>query len=224
VAYGTTAGGCNYYINGLKLIGDLAETDTGAVALAKANGFIQLSGNNEDGKGAALASETVFSPVLNGPLVFETRLERAAVTAGVVFAGFCNTAADDVAEPMTSTTITITPVATHYAGFLLDSQFTATAEWHMPHKGGTATAVTVSTDCDSGVTAVAASCNVLRLEVDSNGTCRWYIDGVLKQTVEDAVSTTTLQAAMVGCWGTTTTAATVDVDYIAIEYNRDWTV
>lgn len=223
VAYGTTAGGCNYYLGDFKLIGDLAETDTGAVATDKANGYILLSGNNENGKGAAIATGVNLSPVLNGTIVVEARLERAAVTAGVVFVGLAGTLADDVAEPCTSTTTTITKVVP-CLGFLLDSQLTATADWHMPYLLATDTTQT-STTVVSSQTAVAGESDVVRLEVDNNGAARWYLNGILEQSVGAglAATTTTLMGACVGCWGTTTTAATVDVDYLLVEANRDWT-
>lgn len=223
VAYGTSAGGCNYYIGDFSVKGDLAETDTGVVSLSKAGGFVRLSGNDEDGKGAALCTEIVFSPALNGPLAIEARVEMQALTTRSVFLGFCGTAADDIAEPTTSTGTTLTLTAANQAGFILDSQLTAAAKWHMPYKGGSSTGPTLSTTVESDVTAVAAECDVLRLEIDTNGNARWYINGVLKQSVEGAVSSTALFAGILGCWGTTTTAADLDVDYLAVEGNTDYT-
>ena len=224
VAYGTSAGGCNYYIGPYSVKGDLGETDTGVVSLSKAGGWVRISGNNEDGKGVALCTEIIFSPALNGPLAIEARVERQALTAGVVFIGFCGTAADDIAEPLTSTGTTLTLTAANLCGFLLDSQLTAAdGLWHMPYNGGTTTGVTLSTTVESSKTAILAEADIVRLEIDPNGTARWYINGDLEQTVAGAVSTTALQAAMLGCWGTTTTAADVDADYLAVEANTDWT-
>lgn len=223
VAYGTSAGGCNYYLGDFSVKGDLGETDTGVVALSKAGGFVRISGNNEDGKGVALCTELSLSPALNGTIVVEARLEMQALTARVVFVGLCGTIADDVAEPLTGTGTTLTLTAANLCGFYFDSQLTSGTEWHMPYNGGTTTGPTNSNSVDSDVVAVAAECDILRLEVDPNGTARWYINGVLKQTVEGAVSTTVLQGALVGCWGTTTTAADADVDYFGVEANTDWT-
>jgi hypothetical protein len=225
IAYGTSAGGCNYYIGPFKVTGDLGETDTGIVGLdGTVNGVIRLSGNNENGKGAAIGTGIHFSPVLNGTLVAETRVQRAAVTAGVVFFGFCDVNADDVAEPLTSSGTTLTLTASDICGFALDSQLTATATWHMPYNGGTTTGATDSTTVVSDVVAVLAEWDILRVEIAPNGTAFWYINGELKQTVANAVSTTVVQGAYVGCWGTTSTAASVDVDYLHVSANRDWTV
>jgi hypothetical protein len=107
---------------------------------------------------------------------------------------------------------------------VFDSQLTDSADWHAVFQGGDVTASTTSTDLDLDEDATAAESQVLRVEIDANGTARWYIDGKLKKTQTGAVSTTVVQAAIVGCWGTTTTAADLDVDYIAVEANRDWTV
>ncbi len=224
VAYGTSAGGCSYFLGDFKLIGDLAETDTGAVATDKANGYILLSGNNENGKGAAIATGIILSPVLNGTIVVECRLERAVLTAGNVFVGLAGTLADDVAEPVTATGTELTYVVP-CVGFMLDSQLTAAdGLWHMPYLLAS-TATQVSTVIEASQTAVAGESDLVRLEVDNNGAARWYINGVLEQSIGAglAATTTTLMGACVGCWGTTGTAATVDVDYLLVEANRDWT-
>ena len=224
VAYGTSAGGCNYYLGDFRVTGDLAETDTGVVGLAKSGGWVRISGNNEDGKGVFVGTEACFSPVLNGTMAVEARVELRIITTTSVFVGFMALNADDVAEPVTSATATITYVATTgVCGFIFDSQLTA-LEWHMPYSGGTATAPTASADVNSGILPVAAESVVLRVEIDNNGTARWYIDGVLKQTVANAVSTTVLLAGGVGAWGTTTTATDIDCDFLAVEAQRDWTV
>ncbi len=206
-----------------KILGDLAENDSGADVYAKANGYILLTINDEDGKGVGIGTEVALSPVLNGPLVFETRLETSALTARSIFAGFAGTVADDVAEPVTSTTETITKVVP-CLGFILDSQLTAGTYWHMPYILASDTTQTSTTVVSSQV-AVAGESDVLRLEVDPNGAARWYINGKLEQSVGAglAATTTTLLGALVGGFGTTTTAADLYVDYLLVKANRDWT-
>lgn len=223
VAYGTSAGGCNYYLGYFKVLGDLAETDTGVVAQDVVGGALRISGNNEDGKGAALATAVMMRPDLNGQMVLEARVQGAALTTRNWFIGFCGTLADDIAEPLTATGTTLTLTATNLCGFLLDSQLTSGTEWHMPYNGGATAGPTNSDSVDSDVVAVAGEWDVLRIEIDPNGTARWYINGVLKQTVTGAVSTTALQGAVVGCWGTEATAADIDLQYMHVRYNRDWT-
>jgi len=57
-----------------------------------------------------------------------------------------------------------------------------------------------------------------------NGTASWYIDGVLKKTVEGAASTSTDVAVCLAAAANTTEFAIMDVDYLMVEANRDWTV
>ncbi len=224
VAYGTTAGGCNYYLGDFKLLGDLAQTDCGAASLSKASGYVQLTSSaTADADGCALATEVSFSPALNGPIILEARLEMAALTARHVFFGLMGTAADNIAEASTNTTLTFTKVVP-MLGFVFDSQMTYGTYWFMPYLLASDTTQT-STDVQSSQIAVAAESDVLKLEVDRDGGARWYINGKLEQTVGagKAATTTTLMAAVLGVWSTTTTVGSVDVDYISLSAERDWT-
>jgi hypothetical protein len=221
------AGNAAPRIGPFKVTGDLAETDTGIVNVdGKANGWVRISGNNEDGKGVAIGTGTVFSPSLNGPIALETRVEMRVLTTRSIFIGFTDANADDVAEPQTATGTTMTPVASDYCGFVFDSQLTGDSanDWHAVFNGGDSTASTTSTDLDLDEVPTGGDSQVFRVEIDTNGTARWYVDGKIKKTQTGAVSTTVVQAAIVGCWGTTTSSADLDVDYIAVEANRDWTV
>ena len=223
IAYGTSAGGCNYYLGDYKVTGDLGETDTGVLGLSIVNGAVRISGNNEDGKGVAIGTEAVFSPTLMGPLIAETRVQRAALTNGNVFFGFCDVNVDDVAEPVQVSGATFTLTASDLAGFTLDSQADDADGWYMPYNGGTTTGETTAASIVSGIAAVAAEWDVLRIEIMPDGRADWYINGVLEQTKDGAVSTSVLQACYVGAWGTTSTAASVDLDYLLVQANRDWT-
>lgn len=224
VAYGATAGGCAYFLGDFAVRGDLVETDSGCIALGEVSGVIRLNGNNENGKGVALTTDLNFSPALNGPIVVEARVKNeAALTARSVFLGLTDAIADDIAEPVTSTGTAHTLVASDLVGFVQDSQLTASADWHAVFNGGTTTGQTVSTSTVTAVTAVAAEYDVLRLEIDTNGTARFWVNGDLESTVTNAVSTTVVQGVVLGIWGTTTTAALLDVDYLMVSANRDWT-
>lgn len=228
-------GTAGYKIGPFKVTGDHAQSDRGAISVAVSNGALRLGGGNQDGKGVAVGTEVILSPALNGPMVLTTRVQRAAVTAGVVFAGFCNVNADDVAEPVANnngTSYTLT--ATDLAGFSLDSLLTATADWHCVFNGGTVTGVTDSTQIVTGTsnarnvnsvavqTAVAGEYDLLKLEAYTNGTVKWWINNILVQQQANAISTTVLQAGYVGIWGTTTTVVSLDVDYLDIKAKRNW--
>ena len=225
VAYGTSAGGCNYYIGDFKVTGSLQDTDSGIVGLSKASGYGQLSASaTADGDGCFFGTEVSFSPILNGTIVVEARLERAALTAGTTFVGLMGVNIDEVDEPITCATTTLTKV-THCVGFLLNSELTAAdGVWHMPYLLAADTTQS-SSAVEASQTAVLAESDIVRLEVDNDGSARWFINGKLEQSVGAGLAATpaTLMAAGVGIFSTTTTAATVDVDYLLVKANRDWT-
>jgi len=207
----------------------LADTDSGAVHLDSdgVNGVLQLTATNELEHAIGLQTATMFDVGLQGTIVMEVRVRQAALVTRQVFVGFSDVVTDlAILEGAiikgTGTTLTLT--ASDLVGFLFASELTDTADWHMVYNGGTTAGETTSTKVDADVTAVAGEYNILRLEIDNNGTARWYIDGVLKQTVAAAVSTTTDMAAQVIAEEKVTGNASVDLDYILIEANRDWTV
>jgi len=215
--------------------GDTAQTDTGADRFDIVNGGLLIGGSNSNGKGAAVGTTVMWDVALNGTLTMETRVQRAAVTAGVVWAGYCDVNAVDVAEVVTqSNGTTMTLTASDLAGFLLDSQYTATADWHCPFNGGSVTGPTDATAVVTGttnarnknsvavVTAVAGEYDLLQLEVFTNGTVRWRINEVLVQEQANAVSTTVDLACYVACWATTSTLASVTADYLDIRGKRNW--
>lgn len=226
VAYGTSAGGCNYYLGDFKVTGSLQDTDSGVISQSKASGYVRLSSSaTSGGDGIAIGTEVVFSPVLNGTLVLECRLENYSVlTARNVFVGFCTANADEFVENLTSTGTEITLVVAS-VGFILDSQLTAAdGLWHMPYLLAS-DATQVSTDVQASQTAIAGESDIVRLEIDNNGAARWYINGILEQTVGAGLAATpsTLLAGLVVVSSTTSTVASIDVDYLLIEANRDWT-
>lgn len=212
-----------HFVGPFRIVGDTVETDSGTVLAGKSSGYLTLTVNNEDGKGVGIATDVCFSPLLNGPIVVEARVETSALTARSLFIGLASTIAADVAEPVTSTTVTITKVVP-CIGFILDSQLTAGTYWHMPYILATDT-TQASTSVDASQAAVAAESDVLRLVVNSDGSAEWWINGKLEQTVGAGLGATpaTLQGALVAGFGTTTTAADLSVDYLLVKANRDWT-
>lgn len=190
------------------------------------NGQVTLTSSNlADGDAIYCTTETCFKPSVNAPMAVECRLKMAALTARAVFVGFTGVMADDQSDLVAGSTSTIAYTETNLVGFLYDVGLTTDIEWHMVHSGGTTTAVTDGLLLNSGVTPVLDEMNVLRVEVDNSGTARWYIDGELLKTLEGAVSTTAIFAGCVGAIATDSgTSATVTVDYIAVEAERDWTI
>ena len=215
-----------------QLVGQgIADNDSGAVALDSdgLSGVIQLTTTDEDVHCAGLQTATMFDVGLMGTIVLEARVRMAAITAATyeVFIGFSDVNTDlAIIEGAIchGDTTTITLTASDLVGFLQASDLTDSDDWHMVFAGGTTTGLTTSTSIDADADTVAGEFQVLRLEIDNNGTARWYVDGVLKQTKVGAVSTTTDLCANILVESKAAAVKTMDVDYVLIRANRDWTV
>ena len=183
------------------------------------------SPNTTDGDATYLGTETCIRVDKMGTIILECRVEMAALTDRRFYMGLCGNFADaqsDICLANGTTAITLTE--SDQCGFLYDVGLTESVKWYMPFKGGTTTGVLDASEIVSSVTPVALEFDILRLEVDNNGTARWYINGVLEQTQAGAISTSVVMSALLGAIATTTTTATADVDYFYISANRDWTV
>ncbi len=128
----------------------------------------------------------------------------------------------DVYNASARTTDSLT--ASDLVGFLLDSEFTDDEDWHTVYNGGTATGPTDSTVLDVNLDAVVGDWQILKLEIDPNGTVRWYVDGVVVRTVVGAVSTSVDLAMFCGVGTPDAFVEDYDFDYVLLEMNRDWTV
>ena len=224
-----------YKIGPLKVTGSLHDTDSGITSTAISNGAARLTSSaTADGDGIAIGTEVIFDPALNGTLSLETRVQRASDAAGNIFIGFAGLNADEVAPTLTSTTETHTLTDGNIAGFHIDTSLTASTAWHCVFNGGAVTGPVDSTVTVTGtsndrninrrpvVDLVAGEWDLLRIDISIDGTVEWWINEVLMQRQADAVSTSTDLAALVGIWSTTTTVATMDVDYITIKAKRNW--
>ena len=212
-----------------KIVGDtIADTDTQQTTLDSdgLSGVVQLETTDVDKDSTALATAVGFDVALMGPLIIEARVRFAALTTRVMFVGFADTCQDDLSIEddlfdVTAVT-TIENTASDMCGFMFQSELTASTELHAVYKGGTTASSTDTTDNDLDVNLTAGEWVVLRLEVDPNGTARWFIDGSLVKTLEGALSTTTDVAALCGVGSVGGTQVTMDVDYLLVEANRDW--
>jgi hypothetical protein len=215
-----------------RVVGEgVADTDAGMTILESdaLNGVVQfVSPNASDNDAIGLVTATMFDVALNGTIVMEARVRLPDLDTKEVFIGFSDLNTD--AHSMEGVlihggTTTITLTASDLVGFLLSSELDDDEDWHAVYNGGTTTGETTSTSVDLNDDAVAGEFQVLRLELAPNGTARWYIDGVLLKTVTGAVSTTTDLAfnCMLEIKGTGANEL-MDVDYIEICANRDWTV
>tara|TARA_R100000808_G_scaffold2616_1_gene10121 strand:- start:1122 stop:1871 length:750 start_codon:yes stop_codon:yes gene_type:complete len=224
-----TAATRSYGGSGLRVLGQgISETDSGIVAgeTDANNGVGILTTTNEADHSCGVATSQSFVVGKMGTIVAECRVQFPDLDTKEFYFGLSNENED--AENLQGSTIhgetaTITLSASNLCGFLLSAELTDDEDWHMVYNGGTTTGETTSTNIDADVDAVAGEYDILRVEVAINGTARWYINGVLKQTVENAISTTEELCVIAMVEAKTAAIEYAWIDYIAIEANRDWT-
>ena len=215
--------------SGLRVLGQgIAETDSGiTVGETDANNGVGiLTTTDEADHSCGVATAQAFVVGKMAPINIECRVQFPDLDTKEFYFGLTDENVD--AENLQGSTIhaettTVTLTASNLCGFLLSSELTADEDWHMVYAGGTTTGETNSTNIDADVDAVAGEYDVLRLEVSPNGTARWYINGVLKQTKTGAVSTTAELAVIAMVEAKTAAIEYAWLDYVAIEANRDWT-
>ena len=207
----------------------LAEADSGGVLLDAdgLNGVLLLATTDEAEHAAGITTPIMFDVGLMGTIVAEARVRLPILTELEFFFGFSDVQTDlAILEGAIAHggTATFTLTASDILGFWLSSELTANAEWHAIHNGGTVTGVTDSTALDLDVNAVADEYDILRIEIDTNGTARWYINGDLVKTLAGAVSTSVdLCCSLIIEEKAATTEAHAEVDYMMVTANRDWT-
>jgi len=205
-----------------------AEADAGVPSISGVlSGAGRITTTNEDNHTTLVGTNIAFDVGLMGPLVAEARVQLDNLDTKEVFFGFTDIDPNTLSietDVMTGGTATLTLTASDICGFFLSAELTDDEDWHMVYNGGTTTGETTSTSVDADDDAVAGEWQVLRLEIDTNGTARWYIDGVLKQTKTGAASTSVNMALILGVEAKGAAIENLDVDYLLVQANRDWTV
>ena len=221
----------SHYIGPYRVVGEgFADSSVGIVGLetgANLSGAIQIEAGATDQDSTGLVTSKMFDVALTAPIVMEARVQFNNLDTKEFFFGLSDVNEDDVAletdilGASAGTTIALT--SSNLIGFLLDSELTEDEMWHGVYNGGTTTGVTASGSVELAVDAVAGEWDIIRLEIDPNGDARWWVNGLLKQSVDTAVSTTTdlCMNFLIGGRGANELA---DVDYVLVTANRDWTV
>ena len=192
------------------------------------NGVVRVISGNDDKDTTGLVTGRMFDVALMGTIVVEARVRLGDLDDKQVFMGLCDVNGPNLdmeTDLIEGSTATITFAGSaDCAGFFFSSTLNDDEDWHGVHAGGTTANSTVSTTVDLDDDAIAGEWQVLRLEATVDGTVRWYIDGVLLQTVVGALSITTDLNFLFAASANTTQLAEADVDYIMISAGRDWTV
>ena len=216
--------------SGLRVIGQgIAEADSG-ITVGESdglNGVGILTTTNEDAHSVGLTTGKVFDVGKMAPINIECRVQFPDLDTKAFYFGLTDVNGDTAileGENLVAASDTLTLTASDLCGFLLDAEAgTNHEDWIMAYNGGTTTGETSIPNIDAENVAVAGEWDILRLEISINGTARWYVNGVLKQTVTGAVSTSTDLAVMALIEARAASNEYVWLDYIAIEANRDWT-
>lgn len=220
-------------IGQFRVIGDGNEQSDAGIPVDEAtvplNGVGIFTTSGDDDTAIGLSTSLCFEIGKMGTLIAELRIQFADVlTKGFAF-GLTNENADTVSvedDIVSIATNTFTIGADDFVGFYFDAEATSYAtSWHGVYKGGTTTAPTLGVTVDFPKNLIVnGEWQILRFEIDPDGTARWYIDGELLQTVEGACSTTE-DLAVVALLGDHGGGPEVCyVDYLYVSANRDWTV
>ena len=202
------------------------DNDAGLAGKDALSGVVTITSGNTDADTSFIGTHIAFDVALMGTIVLEARVQVPDLDDKEIFFGLTSILSvdeqlEDIVINASGTTITM---PADLVGFYLSSELTDDEDWHGIHNGGTTAGSTTTTAVDLDDDAVAGEWQVLRLEISSNGTALWYIDGVLKQTVTGAASTSTNMAVCLAAAANTTELSIMDVDYLSVEANRDWTV
>jgi len=215
--------------SGLRVIGQgIAEADSG-ITVGESdglNGVGILTTTNEDAHSCGLTTGKVFDVGKMAPINIECRVQFPDLDTKAFYFGLTDVNDDTTileGNNLVASGTSLTLSASDLCGFLIDAEATDDEDWIMVYNGGTTTGETTIANIDADNDAVAGEYDILRLEVAINGTARWYINGVLKQTVTGAVSTSTDLAVLAMVEARSAAIEYAWIDYIAIEANRDWT-
>ena len=200
------------------------DSDAGIAGKDALSGVVTITAANTDADTTFIGTHIGLDVALMGTIVLETRVQLPDLDTCEIFFGLTSILSvdeqlEDIVINASGTAITI---PADCVGFYLSSELTDDEDWHGIHSGGTATASTTTTAVDLDDDAVAGEWQVLKLEIDSNGDTRWYIDGDLKKSVTGAASTSVNLALCVGVEAKGAAIETLDVDYILVKSNRDW--
>ena len=218
-------------IGPFRVIGDgIAETDAGITideATVPLSGVALLITSGDDNHATGLSTSKFCEIGKMGTLVAECRVQFADVLTKAFVFGLTNENQDDISiedEIVSIATDTLTISADDFVGFFFDAEASShTDDWLALYKGGTVTAPTLGSSIDLDAPITDGEWQVLRFEIDPDGTARWYVDGKLLKTLAGACSTTE-DLAVVCLLGDHGAVENAYLDYIHVSANRDWTV
>lgn len=210
-----------------------AGTDADATAAATVAGVPEgqvLMGSGgtgaaDDGSVLSLILLSQGSLVSLGMTVFETRVAFDQITGTSWCFGLSDTLAEATERNLykvNSGTIADGGLTlTNAVCFAFDTDATASTKWQFCSENAGTIAAAAAEDAHT-TGPVADTYAVLRIEVDATGDARFYIDGVLVNTVTTAVATTSLLIPFIGgnSADDADVATDIHIDYIYFSHAR----
>lgn len=192
-------------------------------------GILQITTDTGDNDNTFLYAGP-FRPS-DGGVVMEVRFKIADITTGAVFAGFSETL--DATTPVMPLEFDTATMSYSGSGGIAGWSFDAdgsTDTWRAAvGDGGSATGTGGATA--GTVTGRGAPVNdewdILRVEIDPNGTVRCYHDDPANGpdvTITGGLTATDIQHACLGIENRSSAASVMEVDYFYARGYRDWTV
>lgn len=207
------------------------DADAGVAPANFLSGAVSITSGNTDADTTFIGTGIMFDVGLMGTIVLETRIQVPDLDTKEIFFGITSilTFDEQLQDIIINSSGTAVTLVAELAGFYMSDELTVDTQWHAPYTGGTAasagaTVADVNLGTADGATITAGEWQILRMEIDTNGTVRWLVNGVQKQRVVGAVSTTTNFAAVLALGANTTELAIAQCDYLLVKANRDWTV
>ena len=185
----------------------------GRVTLTSAN---DIAGHSNEV--STITLDTLDWLASSGGLVAECRLQMNTITDVAIFFGFTDAISSTVNLPVfkTSAADTLDSDAANACGIGFDTQGSTDQWWHGGVKAGTDTAAVHSGSAPSNGTYVT-----LRVEVDSSGGVRGYIDGTaIGAATANAITTGAPITPCLMIANRTTSARILTIDYIHCQAHR----
>ena len=180
---------------------------------------IGAGGSTEDGSVLSLILLAKGSLVSLGPTVFECRASFSQLTGVAACFGLSDTLATD-AEHLLHTVDSGTVAdggltVTNTVEWAFSSDATASTAWQYVSENAGTIGNSGAEEASSGG-PTADTYDTLRIEVDADGTARYYLNGVLETTRASAVATSALLIPYIGIDAGTDAQTVTDlsVDYI----------
>ena len=209
----------------------IEEADGGIAGVNALSGVVRLTSSVTDVDTSFIGTHLCFDVALMAPIVLEARVQLVDLDAKELFFGVTSilTVDEKLEDIIKNSSSTVVTMPADLAGFYFSDELTASAtEWHGMYSGGSAAASLTVADVNLGTAGAnnptAGEWQILRLQIDVNGTVEWFINGGSVQKVVGAVSTTSDVAVCLAAAANSAEVAVVDCDYLLVTSNRDWTV